>query len=113
MNRVRRHFVAVVLVVALSSSGLFTLHTFDQLRNLSIDALTWLRWITFGRMHEPSESPAVVVVIDEETFNREPFMGTPTSRLDPRDRRVGYGADQRRREGSRLRHHFQTRSNNR
>jgi adenylate cyclase len=78
VNRVRRHSVAVVLVVALSSSGLFTLPRFDHLRNLSIDALTWLRWTIFGRMHEPSGSPAVVVVIDEETFNRKPFVGTPT-----------------------------------
>jgi adenylate cyclase len=67
-----------VLVVALSSSGLFTLPKFHQLRNLSIDALTWLRWTTFGPMHEPSKSPAVVVVIDEDTFNRKPFVGTPT-----------------------------------
>ena len=73
-----RHNLTSVLLVSIFSSVLFSLPQFDGLRNLSIDVLTRARWSAFGHLHLPSKSRAVVVAIDEETYNREPFMGTPT-----------------------------------
>ena len=73
-----RYTLTSALLVSFFSSVLFSLPQFDGLRNLSIDVLTRVRWSTFGHLHLPSKSRAVVVAIDEETYNREPFMGTPT-----------------------------------
>ena len=73
-----RHTLTSALLVSIFSSVLFSLPQFDGLRNLSIDVLTRVRWSAFGHLHLPSKSRAVVVAIDEETYNREPFMGTPT-----------------------------------
>jgi adenylate cyclase len=78
LNIIRRHSLIVVVLAALVSSGLTALPQFDGLHGLSIDVLTWLRWITFGPLHDPSRSPAVVVALDEETYNSKPFHGTPT-----------------------------------
>jgi class 3 adenylate cyclase/CHASE2 domain-containing sensor protein len=73
----RRDIFAAALIALLTGS-LFAAPQFDRLRGLSIDALTALRWTAFGARHDPLSSPAVVVAIDEETFNTPPFNRTPT-----------------------------------
>lgn len=48
-----------------------------MVHGLSIDVLTALRWEMFGRRQDPATSPAVVVAIDEETYQTAPFNGSP------------------------------------
>ena len=62
-------FAAIVVVcAAVSVSPLFNIA-----HGLSIDILTALRWEMFGRRHDPAASPAVVVAIDEETYQAPPL----------------------------------------
>ncbi|MGE8943366.1 CHASE2 domain-containing protein [Leptospira interrogans] len=72
----RRNVSAALLIAALTSLFL-ALPQFDRLRGLSIDVLTWLRWKAVGTMHSPQSSPTVVIALDEETYRRKPFEGTP------------------------------------
>lgn len=72
----RRDFVAA-LHIALAAGVLFSTPTFDVLRGLSLDVLTALRWRIAGSSHDPAASPAVVVALDEETYQTPPFEGTP------------------------------------
>lgn len=62
--------LAIVMVLATPVS--------DRLGGLSIDVQTALSWRLLGPRHEPMTSPAVVVAIDEETYTRPPFAGTPS-----------------------------------
>jgi hypothetical protein len=50
----------------------------DRLKGLSLDTLTALRWFTMGAMHSASESPTVVISLDQTTYQTPPFKGTPT-----------------------------------
>ncbi len=50
---------------------------FDIAHGLSIDLLTALRWEMFGSRQDPASSPAVVVAIDEESYQTPPFKGSP------------------------------------
>jgi adenylate cyclase len=65
-------------VIALIAGSVVALPAFDVLGGLSIDALTALRCLAFGPRHDPSTSPVVVVVLDEESFRTPPLAGTPT-----------------------------------
>ena len=78
MHKTRRHDLLAILLIALAASGLLAAPQLDRMHGLSIDVLTWLRWVTLGPLHDPSRSPAVVVALDEETYNRKPFAGTPS-----------------------------------
>jgi adenylate cyclase len=64
--------IALVCAVALVSP------LFEKAQGLSIDVLTLLRWEMFGPRHDPATSPAVVVAIDEESYDTAPFKGSPT-----------------------------------
>jgi adenylate cyclase len=66
-----------VLAIALVSAALFASPLFDRGRGLSLDVLTWLRFETFGPRHDPTESPAVVVGIDEDSYQTPPLKGSP------------------------------------
>ena len=65
---------AIVLVCAAVSVS----PAFNMIHGLSIDILTALRWEMFGSRQQPASSPAVVVAIDEETYQTTPFKGSPT-----------------------------------
>ncbi|MGC2779604.1 MAG: adenylate/guanylate cyclase domain-containing protein [Bradyrhizobium sp.] len=76
IGRRTRDALAVV-AIALASAGLFVSPAFERGRGLSLDALTWLRFETFGNLHDAADSPAVVVAIDEESYQTPPFKGSP------------------------------------
>ncbi|MBT6404988.1 MAG: adenylate/guanylate cyclase domain-containing protein [Rhodospirillaceae bacterium] len=61
------------LVATIAVSGPWS----NTLDGLSSDSLVWLRQAVFGPQHARSESPTVVIAIDEETYRREPFSGVP------------------------------------
>ncbi|WP_291860569.1 adenylate/guanylate cyclase domain-containing protein [Bradyrhizobium sp.] len=65
---------AIVLICAAVSVS----PAFNIVHGLSIDILTALRWEMFGTRQAPAASPAVVVAIDEETYQTAPFKGSPT-----------------------------------
>ena len=73
----RTRDILAVLAIALASAALFASPLFDRGRGLSLDLLTWLRFETFGVRHDPAESPAVVVGIDEESYHTPPLKGSP------------------------------------
>ncbi|MBI5130091.1 MAG: adenylate/guanylate cyclase domain-containing protein [Rhodopseudomonas palustris] len=50
----------------------------DVARGLSLDLLTATRWYAFGPRADASARPAVVVAIDEESYQTPPFKGSPT-----------------------------------
>lgn len=66
-------FAAIVLVCAAVSVS----PVFNIAHGLSIDILTALRWEMFDSRQDPAASPAVVVAIDEETYQAPPFKGSP------------------------------------
>jgi adenylate cyclase/guanylate cyclase len=73
----RTRDILAVLAIALASAALFASPLFDRGRGLSLDILTWLRFETFGIRHDPAESPAVVVGIDEDSYRTPPLKGSP------------------------------------
>ncbi len=68
----------VTILIALAAATLTSIPQLDRLRGLSIDVLTWLRWSTAGLLHDPAKSPTAVIALDEETYRRKPFEGTPS-----------------------------------
>jgi len=66
-----------VITIALASAALFVSPAFERGRGLSLDALTWLRFEAFGNRHDAATSPAVVIAIDEESYQAAPFKGAP------------------------------------
>jgi serine phosphatase RsbU (regulator of sigma subunit) len=88
MDQVRRRAATVGGLIALCAGLLAASPAFDGLRGWSIDLLTMLRWRTFGDLHAPSASPAVVVALDEETFRTPPFAGSPSVTWTPEIARV-------------------------
>ncbi|WP_315719509.1 MULTISPECIES: adenylate/guanylate cyclase domain-containing protein [unclassified Bradyrhizobium] len=66
-----------VIAIALACAGLLASPAFERGRGLSLDALTWLRFETFGNRHDAVTSPAVVIAIDEESYQAAPFKGAP------------------------------------
>src|ERR1700753_3867885 len=73
-----RREVLVILLVALGSGLATTLPPFGHVRGWSIDILTTLRWEWFGPRQAVGGSRAVVIAIDEETYQSPPFQGSPT-----------------------------------
>jgi class 3 adenylate cyclase len=71
-----RDAVAACLI-ALIAGSLTVVPSRLNLRGLSIDALTGLRWHLLGHTSNSSASPTVVVALDEEAFRTEPFANSP------------------------------------
>jgi adenylate cyclase len=77
VGRIVRRNAVVALIIAVTAAVIAVSPAFGLLNGASIDALTALRWLVFGRTHDPASSPVVVVAIDEETYRTPPFAGTP------------------------------------
>jgi len=77
MGGLHRRDLIAALLFAFLAAGIVSLPMLDVLDGLSIDILTWLRSETHGPLHDPADSPAVVVALDEETYRTPPFAGTP------------------------------------
>jgi adenylate cyclase len=78
MGRIPGRDLLAFVVIALTSGVIFTWPALDRERGLSIDVLTALRWQIFGNRHEPPSKPAVVIAIDEQSYQTPPFRGSPT-----------------------------------
>jgi adenylate cyclase len=70
--------VTVIAAIALVFAGIAVSPPLERIHGLSLDILTALRWEMFGRRHDPSSSPTVVLAIDEESYRAAPFKGSPT-----------------------------------
>src|SRR5215471_14062996 len=77
MGAIRRDAIAVI-VVAVFSGFITLLPPISFIHGWSIDVLTALRWQAFGPQRDAKAAPAVVVAIDEETYETPPFKGSPT-----------------------------------
>jgi adenylate cyclase len=73
----RTRDVLAIIAIALISASLSASPLFERGRGLSLDILTWLRFETFGVRHAPASSPAVVIAIDEDSYQTPPFKGSP------------------------------------
>jgi adenylate cyclase/guanylate cyclase len=71
----RRQILFVLALALLTGLGIVT-PPFEVLRGLSLDVLTGLRWHVLGPPNA-SDTPVVVVAIDEATYRTPPFEGTP------------------------------------
>ncbi len=67
----------VVAAIVLSCAAASVSPVVRPIRGLSLDILTALRWEVFGRRHDASASPAVVVAMDEQSLHAAPFEGSP------------------------------------
>ncbi len=79
----QRRDILTTALIALIAATIASLPQLDRLRGLSIDVLTWLRWSIAGQLHDPMRSPTVVIALDEETYRRKPFAGTPSITWTP------------------------------
>src|SRR3954451_10907804 len=68
----------VIAAIVLACAAAAVSPAVRPIRGLSLDILTALRWEMFGRRHDPSASPTMVVAIDEESYRVAPFKGSPT-----------------------------------
>lgn len=86
MPRARSLFAAALaaLLATVAVAGPWS----NTLDGLSFDSLVWLRQVTFGPQHERTDSPTVVIAIDEETYRREPFRAVPKVMWTPELARV-------------------------
>jgi len=66
-----------IVAIAFASAALLTSPLLERGRGLSLDILTWLRFEAFGIRHAPATSPAVVIAIDDESYQMSPFKGSP------------------------------------
>ncbi len=82
-SKSRRRDLLTTILIALIAASIASLPQLDRLRGLSIDILTWLRWSIAGQLHDPMRSPTVVIALDEETYRRKPFAGTPSITWTP------------------------------
>jgi adenylate cyclase len=64
-------------LIALIAGALTAWPSRINLRGLSIDTLTALRWHLSARTGSATASPTVVVALDEATFRTEPFADSP------------------------------------
>jgi adenylate cyclase len=78
MSRGSRRDKVALVIISILSGIIFTWPSLDSEHGLSIDILTALRWRIFGARHQPASQPAVVVAIDEQSFQTPPFYGSPT-----------------------------------
>ena len=76
IGRATRDIIAMSAIAVLCAAP-FASPLFDKGRGLSIDILTLLRWEMFGPRRDPATSPAVVVAIDEESYETPPLKGSP------------------------------------
>jgi adenylate cyclase len=76
--RLHRRQILALLLIASLASGVVALPPAQSLNGLSIDVLTWLRWVTLGPRRDAAPSPVAVVVFDEDTYQSKPFAGTPS-----------------------------------
>ncbi|CAO3455020.1 CHASE2 domain-containing protein [Azospirillum largimobile] len=84
MKLPRRVRLVLLGAVAPVLAGLLALAASPSLQGPSIDSLYWLREHLHGPRPAPDPSPVVVVGIDEETYRRPPFAGTPQALWGPR-----------------------------
>jgi adenylate cyclase len=77
VNSARRDTIAIVLA-SLACGLLSAFPPVSFLHGWSIDVLTALRWEIFGAARDPASKPIAVVAIDEETYQTQPFKGSPT-----------------------------------
>ena len=78
MSRIKRRDALVAIAIALVSGLIASSPLLENTHGLSLDVLTALRHELFESKRLPSESPAVVVAIDEESYQTPPFKGSPT-----------------------------------
>lgn len=76
-RRLWRHRWIVAAFIGLSLGVASIAPMADAIHRFGIDILLPLRHQFFGPLYPPSESDAVVVSIDEETYHRPPFSETP------------------------------------
>src|SRR5580700_5269054 len=88
MDPARRRAALAAFLIALVAGLVAASPALDGLGGFSIDVLTMLRWHAFGDAHPPASSRAVVVALDEETFRRPPFEGSPSVTWTPEIGRV-------------------------
>lgn len=83
--RLPRRFRLILLgaTAPLAAAGLAVALS-AELQGPSIDSLYWLRERLHGAKPAPNPSPVVVVGIDEETYRRPPFAGTPQALWGPK-----------------------------
>lgn len=84
MKLPRRVRLVLLGAVAPVLAGLLALAASPSLQGPSIDSLYWLRERLHGPRPAPDPSPVIVVGIDEETYRRPPFAGTPQALWGPR-----------------------------
>lgn len=84
MRLPRRVRLVLLGAVAPAVASLLMLAASSMLQGPSIDSLYWLRERVHGPRPSPDPSPVVVVGIDEETYRRPPFAGTPQALWGPR-----------------------------
>lgn len=75
-KRFRSSIPAVFLAVVLISAASIT-PAFDRLNAYSIDLLFMARNVVYGQQYPPEQSKVVVVALDEQTYDTEPFSGLP------------------------------------
>ena len=78
MTGMRGSAPLAIAAIVLIAGAVAASPALDGLRGLSLDTLTALRWRTMGAMHSASESPTVVISLDQTTYQTPPFKGTPT-----------------------------------
>jgi adenylate cyclase len=78
MAAARNRTLLALVAIALLSGALAASPAFEGLRGLSLDTLTALRWRLIGNKHSASDSPAVVIALDRDSYLTPPFRGTPT-----------------------------------
>lgn len=74
----RRDWLFAAGVALLASAGAVAAGS-RTLDGLSIDLLFWLREHALPSAHRATDSPTVVVAIDEETYHRPPFANIPNA----------------------------------
>src|SRR5579871_2852815 len=78
MGRAIRRDAIAVIVAAVASGLVSLMPPINFIHGWSIDLLTALRFEVFGPHRDPKTVPAVVIAIDEETYQTPPFKDSPT-----------------------------------
>src|SRR5262245_14717250 len=78
MEWIRGRDALAAVGVCLLAGALVVSPAFLLLHGGASGARTALRWHVFGNRSEPSASHTVVVGLDEETYRKPPFNGSPT-----------------------------------
>jgi class 3 adenylate cyclase/CHASE2 domain-containing sensor protein len=78
MDRITRRDVLVIIAIAVVAGVFGAAPLLERVHGLSLDVLTALRFELYGPRRDAAASPAVVVAIDEETYQTPPFKGSPT-----------------------------------